>query len=394
VERLSAFVRHRIFEETGEELQPDDENLSTTRAVELARRAEQALDSTEAGEDAFNRAQNQLQNRLTELNDQLGMRGYDPRAEVIDQGVLKVTCAFQGRERTMTELGRLLDDEVTNRERMLDAREREVIENHLIGEVATELQRLLRTGEDWVRDVNGELAARPTSSGVKLRFAWNIDPDGPAGAESVRRQLLKASATWSPAERDAIGDFLQDRIRAERTADEGASWQEQLSRALDYRAWHRFEIERYQDNQWRKLTRRTYGTGSGGEKAMTLTVPQFAAAAAHYRSASPYAPRIILLDEVFVGIDAQTRQKLMGLLHNFDLDFVMTSEREWPCHRAEPCDLPAGLAPGDRRRARLALGVERQGADRGTEWLMRTSVCAPCFWRAGTGGLRKNCASG
>ena len=60
-----------------------------------------------------------------------------------------------------------------------------------------------------------------------------------------------------------------------------------------------------------------------------LTVPQMAAAAAHYRSAAPHAPRLILLDEVFVGIDSKVRAKCMGLLEAFDLDFVMTSEREW-----------------------------------------------------------------
>lgn len=84
------------------------------------------------------------------------------------------------------------------------------------------------------------------------------------------------------------------------------------------------------------MTKQTYGTGSGGEKALTLTLPQFAAAAAHYRSAAPHAPKLILLDEVFIGIDVPTRARLMGLLDSFDLDFVMTSEREWGCYPTLP----------------------------------------------------------
>ena len=67
----------------------------------------------------------------------------------------------------------------------------------------------------------------------------------------------------------------------------------------------------------------------GGEKAIALTIPQFAAAAAHYKSAAPTAPRLILLDEAFVGIDKRMRGHCMALLHAFDLDFVMTSESEW-----------------------------------------------------------------
>eukprot|EP01035_Chromulina_nebulosa_P007525 gene7526-10155_t len=94
--------------------------------------------------------------------------------------------------------------------------------------------------------------------------------------------------------------------------------------------------EREQDGQWKRLTKRIYGTGSGGEKALMLTLPQVAAAAAHYRSAAPEAPRLILLDEVFVGIDNDARAKCLGLLAAFDLDVVMTSEREWGTYPTVP----------------------------------------------------------
>ena len=84
------------------------------------------------------------------------------------------------------------------------------------------------------------------------------------------------------------------------------------------------------------LTRRTHGTGSGGEKAIALTLPQLAAAAAHYRSADKNAPRLILLDEAFVGVDKNMRAKCMDLLRVFDLDVVMTSESEWGCYPTVP----------------------------------------------------------
>jgi hypothetical protein len=133
-----------------------------------------------------------------------------------------------------------------------------------------------------------------------------------------------------------LGAFLQQQIQAVCSDFEGASWQESLAEALDYRKWHRFVVERYQDGVWKRLTQRTYGTGSGGEKAVALTLPHFAAAAAFYRTASPQAPRLILLDEAFVGIDADMRAKCMGLIDTFDLDFMMTSEREWACYPTLP----------------------------------------------------------
>ncbi len=104
------------------------------------------------------------------------------------------------------------------------------------------------------------------------------------------------------------------------------------------------------------LNRRSHGTGSGGEKALALTVPQFAAAAAHYRSAGEHAPRMIMLDEAFVGIDSSMRAKCLGLLEQFDLDLVMTSEREWGCYPTVPALAIAQLAT---RPGIDAVGISR-----------------------------------
>lgn len=99
---------------------------------------------------------------------------------------------------------------------------------------------------------------------------------------------------------------------------------------LDYRAWHTFHVEcRSGPEGWKRLTRKVHAAGSGGQKAVMLHLPLFAAAAAFYESAAPSAPRLILLDEAFAGIDRETRGQLMGLLAEFDLDFVMTSFEEW-----------------------------------------------------------------
>jgi hypothetical protein len=46
-----------------------------------------------------------------------------------------------------------------------------------------------------------------------------------------------------------------------------APWQEHLQRALDYRAWHRFSILRFQDGQWKKLTKQ----GKAAESAPVVS---------------------------------------------------------------------------------------------------------------------------
>jgi hypothetical protein len=138
-------------------------------------------------------------------------------------------------------------------------------------------------------------------------------------------------------------------------------------------------VERQQDGVWRRLTRRTHGTGSGGEKAIALTIPQFAAAAAHYRTADPLAPRLILLDEAFVGIDKSMRAQCMGLLRAFDLDFVMTSEQEWGCYATLP---GVAIYQLSTRPGIDAVGVTRwvwNGRERALDLSPVPSVRAPAL---------------
>lgn len=337
VEAFRRFAAERLLADAHPELADaeTDALASVSRAVELARRAERLLSSVASDDEAWTKRQQDIHRRIELLRDNLIPQGHSPDTRQMDD-LLVVRVPFRGRECSVSELHDALDAEIRDRKRLLDEREREVIENHLLSETATEIQRLLREAEEWVEETNKELESRPTSTGMRLRFCWEADPEGPPGLEAARRQLRQRTELWTEEERLGLSAFFQGRIEAERVENPSASWPERLFRALDYRRWHRFSVERQQDGQWKRLTRRTHGTGSGGEKAIALTIPQFAAAAAHYRSANPESPRLILLDEVFVGIDGEMRAHCMALLHQFELDFLMTSEREWGCYPALP----------------------------------------------------------
>ena len=175
-------------------------------------------------------------------------------------------------------------------------------------EIATELQRLLQAAERQVDAINTELHKRPTSTGVRYRLQWQPLAEtvegAPVGLEAARKRLLNTSTDlWSGEDRRVVGAMLQQRIAAEREradASGAGSLLDQLARALDYRRWHEFRVQRWQDGQWRKLS----GPASSGERALGLTVPLFAAVASFYsQSGYAHAPRLVLLDEAFAGID-------------------------------------------------------------------------------------------
>ncbi len=308
---------------------------SPSRGVEVARQIESLLSTVEHDDAAWKRNQSNIHHHFETLQTSLRSHGYMPEG-TLQNDIYVVSIPFQGKSCTIDELHDALIGIIHDRQELLDAREREVLENYLIDEVAESLHDHLHNALRWKEEANAELESRPMDTGMTLRFYWEPAPDGPPALAEARKLLLGTRGTWSPAERKAVGEFLQQQIQAVRAANDTGTWQDHLTLAFDYRKWHQFGVERRQDGIWKRLTKRTHGTGSGGEKAVALTVPQLAAAAAHYKSAHPLAPRLILLDEAFVGVDADMRAKCFGMIAAFDLDVVITSENEWACYPTVP----------------------------------------------------------
>jgi uncharacterized protein (TIGR02680 family) len=349
--RAQAIVRFQKFAATGLlsaalphiELPGMDTPWTIDPALTVARRTEAALSNVKDDDEAWTRVQRQIGEDLTDLQRSLSGLGHQALAEQSDWGLI-VHVVYQNRPESPDRLAARLAEEIGQRTELLTANERAVLENHLQAEIASEVQRLLQAAEAQRDAINKELHNRPTSTGVRFRLLWpplTEEEGAPVGLEAARKRLLNVNADlWSTEDRRVVGTMLQQRIAAERERaesgagnDGGGSLIDQLARALDYRRWHRFRVERWQDRQWRKLS----GPASSGERALGLTVPLFAAVASFYsQGCHVLAPRLILLDEAFAGIDDAARAHCMGLIREFDLDFVITSEREWACYAELP----------------------------------------------------------
>lgn len=296
-----------------------------TAAVQLARVANAELEAVDDAEALWDRSQKRVAEEHKILSDAMSRHGHSVGLTLSD-GIMLVDVVFQGRTRGIPELAAALTDENKHRARVLSAREREILENHLLSEIAGSLHELITAGEEEVAMMNEELTARPTSTGMTLRLVWRLAKKAPDGLQRVRAKLRQTIDAWDEDDRTTVGAFLQDQIAREHSENPSAGWVDQLTRALDYRSWHEFAILRLQDGGWRSAT----GPAFGGERVLAASVPLFAAASAHYKSAgNPYAPRLVALDEAFAGVDDDSRAKCLGLLAAFDMDVVMTSEREW-----------------------------------------------------------------
>jgi hypothetical protein len=162
---------------------------------------------------------------------------------------------------------------------------------------------------------------------------YGLRPDADADVRRAVELIPTPGELRSRPERVALREALQRRIDAARQADPSAGYATHLGVALDYRAWHSFTVKVI--DAARPGSERTLGPRIGlseGEKRVVSYLPLFAAAAAHFSALAehwPATPRLILLDDAFAKVDEPTHGRLLRLLVDMDLDFIITSERMW-----------------------------------------------------------------
>ena len=252
-----------------------------------------------------------------------------------DEGVQLFTASIDGIRVGAVELHELLTDDLRRARGEITDRERDLFDRTLTGDTRRHLAARIRQATELVDGMNARLEGVRTASKIAVRLVWEVSPELPPGTKAARDLLLRDPVRLTDEDRASLHRFFRDRIEQARAEDSARTWAEQLAQVLDYTAWHRFvvKLDRADGAGWQLLTRKLHGALSGGEKAIALHLPLFAAVAAHYQT-MPEAPRIILLDEVFVGVDSANRGQVFGLLAALDLDLMLTSDHEW-CTYAE-----------------------------------------------------------
>lgn len=245
-------------------------------------------------------------------------------------GVLVATLGAWGNQGAAAFARDLAARAAAARARLSDA-ERQAITEHLLHEAADQLRQRLVSARELIARMNAQLRAHPTSAGVWLELAVEPEP----WARDAVGLLCRPMAELDAQERDVVEQFLLDRIE-EADRHDGANGAARLADALDYRRWHSFPVWRCSPTGRQRLTARSQSEGSGGEQAKLAHQPLFAAAAAYYASARPDAPRLIVLDEAFAGIDDPQRRDLFGMLTALDLDWVVTGYDIWGCFDTVP----------------------------------------------------------
>lgn len=278
-----------------------------------------------------------LQEALHQSRQSLG-GGIELVLDQAERGWWVLRAVSDGLRRRVGELAAALADVLAAARNELRDEEHRLFDETLTGSVRRGVAERIRRSNALVDGINAELAeVRTATAGVGVRLRWEVDPEQPDAVKGARRLLLKDPADLGEGERASLYGFFRARLDDARQALDGtAGWEERLRDALDYRRWHRFTLE-VAHRDWPGFVTATahrLARLSTGERSVALHLPMLASVAAHYdglgtSGAPSRCPRLILLDELFAGVDVANRGQLFGLFVTWDLDAVVTSDHEW-----------------------------------------------------------------
>jgi uncharacterized protein (TIGR02680 family) len=275
-------------------------------------------------------------NAAETLSTRLDETGQDYRLERdLDEGLLVVRVADADGLSPIGSFAARLKEHIEDQSMLLEARERTLLEDALLKQLAQQIHARTRDARDLVATMDADTRSRPMSSGTAVGIRW-VTADKITDSQRVVADLLaKAPEYLGPEGLDELRRLLREQIHVARARESLKTYHQVLAEVLDYRAWHAFELRLVRPGQpEEKLTKAKHSVLSGGEKSSAIHLPLFAAANAQYSSARPTCPRMIALDEAFAGIDAKYRPDLLELTAKFDLDLFMTGHDLWvtyPC---------------------------------------------------------------
>lgn len=300
------------------------------------------------------RQQGNVADAIHELSRSLSGRAELAHVLQEDSDHWAVEATFEQQTMNAAGLYDAMQHALDEERRLLKDHEREVLEETLTGSLRSHVAAQLRLARTLVDGISDLLSTVRTASGMQVTLRWVTRRDLPASVKQARDLLKYDLARLDDGDKKALFDFFRERLDQLRYDEEleGAhrTYEERLMDLFDYRDWHEFKIDvsmpRDEDGE-----ATTKGSLSGGERSVALHLPLFAVVAAHYASA-PQAPRMIILDELFVGIDPGNQRQLLAVMQELDLDAVVTSDSVWlavaevggvAIHDVQPDDPDAGV---------------------------------------------------
>lgn len=190
---------------------------------------------------------------------------------------------------------------------------------------------------EWIEKMNRLLQEQKNSSGLSLSIHWKglaSTSEKDLGTKKLVSLLQKPATLLSETDRLAISRHFQEKVQlaqdiAQQNEENRSTLFQAITQVLDYRDWFEFELTYKRANegyQSQTLSDKKFNQFSGGEKAISMYLPLFAAVHSRYSDAKEFCPKMITLDEAFAGIDDRNIAELFKACEQLGFNYVMNSQ--------------------------------------------------------------------
>ncbi|RZS44176.1 uncharacterized protein (TIGR02680 family) [Herbihabitans rhizosphaerae] len=247
-------------------------------------------------------------------------------------GLLTVTVSAEDGPAPVAVAGRRVAEALDERRGFLSEQYQGIFALHLVRELADRLAGQIAVAEDLCRRMNDVLDSARSSQGVHVQLEWR--PGAWLDDSTVEAlKLIRMPFSERNEKQDArLQQVFTELIEAERDSA-NSGYTEILARALDYRSWFAFTVRVRDHGPDGKPRSRRLRQLSSGETRLISYVTLFAAAAAFYGAISADGEssplRLVLLDEAFERLDDPTIARMLSLLVDLDMDWVITWPSGW-----------------------------------------------------------------
>lgn len=254
---------------------------------------------------------------------------------------MRVVSVWKGKKVFLEEFYQIIKAAIEETELLIQRKDRELFEDILSQTISQQLTDRIDESRSWVKDMSNLMKELDTSMGLTFSLDWiprSAENDMELDTKELEQILLRDHTLLAPEDIEKVAGHFRSKIRMEkmRLEEEGGliNYMELVRDALDYRKWFEFRMfyKRGDENK-KQLTNAAFNRFSGGEKAMAMYVPLFAAVNAQYKKAdNEDYPRMIALDEAFAGVDDKNIASMFELVHKMDFDYIMNSQSLWGCY--------------------------------------------------------------
>lgn len=257
----------------------------------------------------------------------------------------RIVSFMQGRKLYFEEFYQVIKERIDETELLIRQKDRELFENILSDTLSRKLNVRIAESRKWIQDMSSLMRKMDTSMSLTFSLDWRAktaEGEGELDTAELEKMLNRDRELMTAEDIERISAHFRNKIyTVKQTAEENGeilSYSDLVREALDYRKWFEFKMFYYRNDENKKeLTNGAFNRFSGGEKAMAMYVPLFAAVNAQYKKAEhDDLPRMIALDEAFAGVDDKNISSMFDLVRKFDFDYIMNSQVLWGCYASVP----------------------------------------------------------